>query len=105
MKIIGKTTEGFICTITNNEIRSILSLTDERRKDVEKSIVAGTELTFTTALSNLSVLKDVKVNGNYEDFSYRIKQAKDKLDDIYNSLSAMNKPLIEIQSTIKERQS
>jgi hypothetical protein len=105
MKIIGKTEQGFITTVTREEIKALLAVND-KRKEVEhfKSIDVGTELSFTVALSNLNLLKDVRLSGSYQTLNY-LENAKTELDKLVNQIKSLEQPLLETQKAIKESQS
>lgn len=104
MKIIGKNENGFIATIAHDEIGSLLSINDARRDNIKDRIDIGTELTFTIALSNLSLLRDVKMSGSYSSLAH-LKSAKEELDKLTTKLENMEKNLITVQEKIKTGQS
>ena len=102
MKIIGKTQNGFILEADNTEIKSVLALSDTRRgKTLE--IEVGTELTFTTALTNLNLIKDLSLTDRFKTL-YELKEAKDQIENAIQIVEKVNTPLLEIQKEIKTRQ-
>lgn len=101
MKIIAKTDNGFLCTVTNNEVKSLLGLNDTRKDDIDKNIKIGTELTFTTALSNLNLLKDVRLSGSYRSLD-RIKDCIKEMTEVMKIIEGCETPLVEIQKDINE---
>lgn len=103
MKIIGKTSEGFICTVTKTEISSILSVNDSRKEDIEKNIRVGNDLTFTNSLTNLNLIKDIVLSGDYKSLG-RLNDAIEQLEEIMNNINTLQEPLISIQKKIKESQ-
>lgn len=101
MKIIAKTDNGFMCTVTSNEVKSLLGLNDTRKDDIEKNIKIGTELTFTTALSNLNLLKDVRLSGSYKTLN-KLQDSINELNGVLNVIKGCETPLVEIQKDISE---
>lgn len=105
MKIIGKTAEGFITTVTKEEIKALLAVTDKRREGEEfKRIDVGTELSFTVALSNLNLLKDIKLSGSYNTLNY-LESAQKELNAVIEKVKSLEKPLVETQKMIYQSQS
>jgi hypothetical protein len=104
MKIIGKTKEWFICTLTNNEIKSLLAVNDTRKEKPEEKINTGDDLTFTTSLSNLNLLKDIRLSGSFSTLN-NLKDAKSYIEKAIDVVEKCESPLIELQSKIRESQS
>lgn len=102
MKIIGQTRNGFILEADTNEINSLLALSDSR-KGKAADVPVGTELTFTTALTNLNLIKDLSLTSDYRTL-YELKQAKVEIDKAIDIVEKLKIPLIEIQKEIKVRQ-
>lgn len=105
MKIIGKTSGGFIATITNEEVRALLAVNDKRKESENfKTIDVGTELSFTVALSNLNLLKDVRLSGSYKTLNY-LNDARNELSKLVEQIHSLESPLLETQKMIKDSQS
>lgn len=104
MKIIGKTKDGFIVTVSKNEIESLLSVNDGRRKKLEESINVGDELTFTTALANLNNIKDLNLSGSYKTLG-KLKDARDEINAAIKVVEGCDVELLKIQSGLKEKES
>ena len=75
MKILGKSNEGFIASLTNTEMKALLAMQDARKDNVREKIQVGDDLTFTTALTNLNLLKDISLSDSYRAL-YELKRLK-----------------------------
>ena len=103
MKIIGETNGGFIATISNEEVKSLLALGDTRREKIKDAIRVGVDLSFTLALQNLSLVKDIQISGSYTTLGY-LKNAQEQLTKIIESIEGLKVPLYQVQETIKTGQ-
>jgi hypothetical protein len=102
MKVIGKTTEGYICTVTTAEVKSLLSINDARREDINKQIGTGTELTFTEALAKLNLIKDLKLSGSYTALN-KLEDTIELLSKAKDIVEGLETPLITLQKEIEQR--
>lgn len=102
MKVIGKTNNGFILEATNEEVKSLLPLTDNKRNELGK-IGFGDDITFTTALTNLNLLKDIKMSESYSALTY-LKNGRHELDGIIKKLEGVEAQLIVTQDKIRRNQ-
>lgn len=103
MKIIGKTNGGFIIEASQTEMKALLANSDTRRADIEKTLVVGVELSFTTALHNLALVKDISIDGSYQTLG-RLNDAYSELGKVIKIVEGVKEPLLTIQSKIKEAQ-
>jgi hypothetical protein len=104
MKVIGKTSEGFITTVSNEEVKALLSINDSRKKEKFDEIKVGTDLTFTVALTNLNLLKDLRLTGNYRTL-HELLEAKNELQKAIDIVTKTDIALLEVQKIINESQS
>lgn len=94
MKIIGKSTDGFICEVGKSEVRAVLGL-NATVKDVEELNVGG-EITFSKALHNLALLRDVRSSNIYyalqgaEKLQSEVNSVVEKLKAINDAASSLN---------------
>lgn len=106
MKIIGTTSEGYICTVSLAEVKSILDKNDERRNKTEDKIKVGDELSFTSSLSRLTLLKDLNIIDSYKSLGkltyLKLKEAKEHVEFAIAVVEAANLPLIEVKKKINE---
>lgn len=103
MKIIGETNGGFIATISNDEIKSLLALGDERRGKVKDTIKVGVDLSFTVALQNLNLAKDIQLSGAYT-LLQELANAQGKLNTVIEQIQGLKAPLYTLQEAIKTGQ-
>jgi hypothetical protein len=101
MKVIGKTENGFIIEASNLEIDSLLAA-NHVKKGKYSELKVGEELTFTTALTNLNLIKDLSLSDNYRAL-HELKQAKEELEKAIKIVEGLNAPLTEVQKQIKLR--
>lgn len=103
MKIIGETNEGFIATVSYKEIDSILAIGDSRKGKVKESIKVGSDLSFTLALQNLNLIKDIQLTESYSVLS-KLKDAMVSLDTVISNVEGLKTPLYEVKELIKTGQ-
>lgn len=103
MKIIANAPEGYITSLTFNEVKALLSVNDNRKTDLTKNIRVGDELTFTVALANLNLLKDVRIEGSYEALG-ELKKAANMLQKSIDIIDNAGGHLTIIQDKIKNQQ-
>ena len=96
MKIIGKTAEGFIVDISASEIKSLLSVENEKRKDPLALLKVGDELQPTIALSNLHLLKGLKDGGEFSNLRHYTKEAMLRGQKFLEAIEKMEQPLSSI---------
>lgn len=101
MKVIGTTTTGFIIEASNSEINSLLAI-QHAKKGKPSEIKVGEELTFTTALTNLNLIKDLSLTDSYKTLS-RLKEAQIELNKAIEIVEGLKAPLAEIQKEINVR--
>lgn len=99
MKIIGKTETGYLAELTKGEIKSILSKNDSRKSQSELKI--GDELTFTSALERLTILKDLSLTDNYKSL-YKLIDAREELDKAIQIIKAANDSLIIVKREVSQ---
>lgn len=97
MKIIAHTTEGYVVSISQKELKALLAKDDSRKANTKLEI--GTELSFTLALQNIEMLENLKISDSYQVLHY-LKEAKIKLDGLVTGMIELEKPIIEVQRTI-----
>lgn len=101
MKIIGKTSDGYIAAVSESEIKAMLSKDDSRRG---KGLEVGTEVTFTTALANMELLQDIKFNNvSYTSVKEKLSQVKNEIDKAVEVLARADEDLIKVQGVIKDK--
>lgn len=103
MKVIGKTDKGFILEASNEEVKALLAKVDTRKGSVSASITIGTELTFTIALSNLDLLKDIRLSESGKALAALIV-AKQRLEDVIQVVEKAEINLNAVQDKIKVQQ-
>ncbi len=100
MKIIGKTAEGFIVDISASEIKSLLSVENDKRKDPLASLKVGDELQPTIALSNLHLLKGLKDSSEFYHLKRYTEDAMEKGKKFLDAIEKMGQPLNNITASI-----
>jgi hypothetical protein len=100
MKIIGKTAEGFIVDISASEIKSLLSVENEKRKDPLASLKIGDEIQPTIALSNLHLLRSLKESSEFHYLKSYTEDAMEKGKKFLEAIEKMDQPLSTISSKI-----
>lgn len=100
MKIIAHANKGYIIEASKGEVEALLGKTDGRRTS---TLDIGTELSFTIALTNLNLLRDLKLNDSYRAL-YELKKAKEEVDKAVLVLESTNIELIKVQKTIIDQQ-
>lgn len=96
MKIIGKTEKGFICEVTKSETRAVLGLNATEKQVDELNI--GEEITFSKALHNLALLRDVRSSNIY----YAL-QGAEKLQSEVNNVVAKLKAINEAAESLNDK--
>lgn len=101
MKIIGKTADGFICEVSKSETRAVLGL-NATEKDVDELKVGG-EVTFSKALHNLALLRDVRSSNVY----YALQGAEKlqlEVNNVVTKLKAINEAAEALNDKIKKEE-
>lgn len=101
MKIIGHTTDGYLCQVSNVEMKSLLGRDDGRKRDNSR-IGIGNDITFTNALVNMEILKEISMSSSYGTLT-QAKDALAKLEGIVVILEAINFNIINIQGQVKNK--
>lgn len=101
MKIIGKTADGFICEASEGETRAVLGL--NATSDDVKKLTVGNEITFSKALHNLSLLRDVRNSNTYNALE-KAKLLQNEINSVVTKLQAIDSAADQLRDQIKKEE-
>ncbi len=103
MKVIGITNSGFLLEASNDEVKALLAVGDDRRNDVPKNIKVGCNLTFSVALQNLNAIKDARLSQSNNYLGSSLKDAKSYIDKAIAIVEGFNEPITILRKEIEEK--